>query len=207
MVEQHSETVDIGADARRMPVEHLGREIERGAGDGLALDAATRTACAEVHQHDPAAFFAHHVVRLDVAVREAGTMDRGERPAEVLADRGSLPGAQPSALAELFFEVPAVNQLHPGADAPIVLVCAVDLHHVLVADSRERPGLAQQPCAALGPADPIRLEQLEGDIPIEIGVVGAVDLGEGALAETPQQNQRSPTAQRLHPHRPRRRIP
>ena len=70
------------------PVEHFGRQVERRAGE--ARDAAragvAQLAGAEVHQDDAAALLAHHVLRLDVAMDEAGAVDGGERAAQILAD-------------------------------------------------------------------------------------------------------------------------
>ena len=69
-------------------------------------------------------------------------MHRGKRETHLLTDDDASPGlSRPPATA-----VPqrlALDQIHPEADAPVVLVCAVDGDDVRVPDAREPAGLVE----------------------------------------------------------------
>ena len=87
---EHAKAVDVGAEGGAAALEELGRDIRRRAGELRRGVCVGRTHTAEVHQHDPSAHLAHHVLRLDVAVHQAGTMERRQRAAQIDADPGDL---------------------------------------------------------------------------------------------------------------------
>src|SRR6185436_14915362 len=87
------EAVDIAPYRSRLALEQLRRHVQRRPCDAgrLAGGLGRRLGPgAEVEHHDAAAGLAHHVRRLDVAMNEAGVMDRGESPTQALADDGRL---------------------------------------------------------------------------------------------------------------------
>jgi hypothetical protein len=106
-----------------------------------------RLRAAEIHQHRAPAGLAHHVVRLDVAVQQPGGVEGGERAAEIDADAGHLASAQRPGVADHRAQGPPFDAVHPDADAALVLVGAVDRHHIRVPDPGEVAGLAQRSAA------------------------------------------------------------
>ena len=70
---------------------------QRGVCLLLIVEPAGGLGQAEVHQLDAAFRRDHHVLRLDVAVDDAGTVREGERVGELHRDLEPLPDRQPSA--------------------------------------------------------------------------------------------------------------
>ena len=97
------------------PRKQLGRQVERRPCDAaalrnLALDDLSR---AEVHQHQPAAGFAHDVLRLDVAVDQPGAVHRGHGAAQLAPDQRGLARAEgPWAWRMASSVRPAMNSIH-----------------------------------------------------------------------------------------------
>ena len=115
--QQHAEAVDI---ARwRMPgCPRTARAPCRAAcpTDLGVLPGVERPRAAEVHQDDAPADLAHDVVRLDVAVQQAGGVERRQRAAQIDADAGHFARAHRPALADHRGERLALDELHPDAD-------------------------------------------------------------------------------------------
>ena len=89
---------------------------------------------AEVHQHRPPALFAHDIVRLDVAVQQAGAMHRGQRAAQVQTDQRGFTRAEGPVRAQQLGERAPLDQLHPESDAAADVIRPVDGRHVRMAD-------------------------------------------------------------------------
>ena len=193
-VEQDSEAVDVGRARGRPPVEELGREIERRAGECRSTSRSAGRelrARAEVHQDRPAAFLAHDVLRLDVAVDEAAAVNRGERLAEIHADGRRFLSAQRAARAQLVFHRAAVDELHPQADEP--LDCSTPWTTTTLrwrTLARSDPSRSTRLESAAGVLGRDR-EELERDVAAE-RVAGAIDLGESSLADRFDHRERSP---------------
>ena len=100
---------------------------------------ASDFAGAEIHEHDPAAGFAHHVVRLDVAVQQPGLVHRGHGTAQIDADERSLLCAEHAAGGERLLERQTLDELHPETDGLVVLIDAVDRHDIRVAHASQQP--------------------------------------------------------------------
>ena len=92
---------------------------------------------AEVHQDDSAAELAHDVVRLDVAVQQAGGVKRGQRAAEIDPDAGRLARTHRSGNADHRGQRLALDVFHPDSDLLVVLIGAMDDDDVRVADACE----------------------------------------------------------------------
>ena len=142
-VEEHdADAVEIALDRGLLTAEDLGRQIERcpdetaGAGEILARP--------EVHEDDAPAGLAHDVLRLDVAVQQPGAVDRRERGADIQSDECRLARTERSAIGDELLERLASDELGPETDATVVLLGAVDLHDVLVAETGQTPGLFHQ---------------------------------------------------------------
>ena len=123
-----------------------------------------QSAGAEVHEDDAAAFLAHHVVRLDVAVDQPLGVDGGERAAQRPADDDRLVGAVGAARVDLGGQRPAVHELHPQADTALVLVGAVDDDDVGMLDAGEYAAFVEDPRGQIVAAEALR-QQLHGDVP------------------------------------------
>ena len=146
MEQQDAEAVDVALRRGVGAGEHFRREVERRAGDRRGLDRLVvleQQAGAEVHQHQAAAFFADDVLRLDVAMDEAGGVDGGERPAQVLAEQRGFAAAERALPLEQLLERVAADELHPQPDAAVVGVDAVHGDDVAVADARQQAAFVQ----------------------------------------------------------------
>ena len=145
------------AGARVRPGEDLRREIDGSPGEIPARGGrhdVQRTAGAEIHQHRAAPIRPHDVVRLDVAVQQAGAVHRGEGPAQIQSDDCRFAGAERPLLADDRVERPPLDQFHREADLVANPFRAKDPDHRLVADLREAPRFLQGPlvieCAGTG---------------------------------------------------------
>ena len=101
-----------------------------------------RPAGAEVHEHELPTVPPHDVVGFDVAVEHADRVHRRQRATELDADVDRLAGAEALRLGELF-ERPALHEIHPQTDAAVLVVGAVDAHHVRVPDLGQQPGFVE----------------------------------------------------------------
>ncbi len=192
VVEQHAEAVDVGGRGRRSAAQALGAQIQRRAGEQVESGCRRlhRSAGAEVHEDDAAALLAHHVVRLDVAVDEALGVDGGERAAQRPADDDRLVGAVRAAGVDLGGQRPAAHELHPQADAAVVLVGAVHDDDVGMLDAGEEAAFVEHPRGRIVAAE-ARRQQLHGDVAAE-RIDGPIDLRERAAADRFLEAQRAP---------------
>ena len=144
--QEDAEAVDVALRRGVGAGEHFRREVERRAGDRRGLHGFVvleQQAGAEVHQHEPAALFADDVLRLDVAMDEAGGVDRGQRPAQILAEQRRFAPAERALSLQQLFEGVAADELHPQADAAVVGVDAVHGDDVAVADAGQEAAFVQ----------------------------------------------------------------
>ena len=170
--------------------EHFRGQIERRAGDRGGLHGFVvleQQAGAEIHQHEPSALFADDVLRLDVAMDEAGGVDRRQRPAQVLAEQRRLAPAEGALPLEQLFEGVAADELHPQPDAAVVGVDAVHGDHVAVADAGQEPAFVQHLGGEQLRGSPARPQELHRDVAAQRFVEGpehfAVDAGADALLQ------------------------
>ena len=74
-------------------------------------------------------------------------MDGRERRAQIQADEGRFARAKRAARLDGLLERLAAHELHPQADAAVVLLGAVHLDDVRMTHAREPPRLFEQPRA------------------------------------------------------------
>ncbi len=91
-----------------------------------------------------------------------------------------------------------LDELHPQPDAIVVLLGAEHLHHVRVADAREPAGLLQDPIVSHARGLAFLVEQLERDVPVEIGVERAIHLARHALTDPLEHDEAAPPRAARH---------
>ncbi|MEZ4453185.1 MAG: hypothetical protein R3B09_27230 [Nannocystaceae bacterium] len=160
---------------------HLDREERLAAGQEVVggRRVGAEAGEAEVHHPHPPLVVDHQVVRLDVAVDQADRVGRREAAAGLGHDLEDLAPA-PGALREPGAEGAAVDELHRHPDLVAVDADVVDRDDRGVAELGQRLGLADEagPRVLLGghrPADRHRVEELERDFAVELGIGGGVD--------------------------------
>ena len=155
-------------------------------------DALQLAAGAEIHQHQPAVVGHHDVLRFDIAVQEAGRVDRRHRAAQLDADPCDLRRRKRRALAERLFERAALDELHPQADASVDAFSAVDGDDVRMADAGEEPAFFDD--RGRGPLGDVGRQQLQRDLAIQPGVPGAIDVAERAAPDAFEHAQVTPVS-------------
>ena len=129
---------------------------------------------------------AHHdVVRLEVAVHDAGLMGAAERFADL--DGGAQRVAQHERPAlDQRAQRAALDQLHGDEHHAVRLVHLVDRGDVGMGHRGGGPRLAQEAQPALFVVHPLPPQDLEGDTATELLVLGGVNLAHSALADLRQ---------------------
>ena len=136
---------------------------------------------AEVHEHDAAAPFPHHVARSHVAVQHVGGVQGSQRPGNRLAiDRDLLDAERPVGTDDVRQRA-AVDELHAQTEAAIVLGRVVDLDDVIVLDAGEQ---APFHAHAIGHT---AMKQFDRETAIQRGVTAQMHGAVTALADWPQQ--------------------
>ena len=126
---------------------------------------------------------------------EAGVVDGGERAAHVFADEHGFAGAERALQLQHVFERLSLHELHAEADAIFVLLDGEDADDVVLAHFRERAAFAQQLCAQAIVGD-VTMEDLDGDLPFELRIPGAIDAAEATFADLLEQMEAAPD---VHP--------
>ncbi len=187
--QQHAEAVEIALHRRALAAENLGREVERRPDE--AVGAGKLLAGAEIHEHQAPAALAHDVLGLDVAVQQPGAVHRRQRRAQIQADEGRFARAKWPARLNGLLERLAAHELHPQADAAVVLLGTIHLHDVPMTHTREPARLVEQPPVSFGMV-PLVVQQLERDFTVQRRIPRAVDLARRALADAIEERQASP---------------
>ena len=174
-------------------LEHLGREVQRRAGDGAGarLSIAQLQAGAEVHQHHPAAVLAHDVLGFDVAVHQSGRMDGCQRLTELLTDHGGLAGAARAFGEKQLLQRSPADELHAEPDPPVAFLRVVDDDDVRVLDTCQGARLVQHAVDETVVRPP-HMEELDRHFALQLRVAGTIDLAKGTLADKLQQFEASP---------------
>jgi hypothetical protein len=93
----------------------------------------------------------HDVVRLDVAVQQAGFVHRRDGTTQIDADPYRFTRRDRSVMTHTLGERPSTHELHPDADGVPGLLGAVDRDDVVVADAGEETTLMKDPCRRYPP--------------------------------------------------------
>src|SRR4030095_80382 len=78
---------------------------------------------------------------------------------------------------------PAFHQLHGNARDTVALVNRVDGHDVRVGDGRGGARLTHEPATPLGVGGELCRQELESDVPVELGVGGLPHHAHATLAD------------------------
>ncbi len=138
----------------------------------------------EVEDADPAVAPHHDVGRLEVAVHQLRAVRGGQRAGGVAEDAQDLADGARLLLDPGLDRAP-VDELHGDEDAVAEAADVVDGDDVGVADAGQRLGLAQQ----AQPGDlgilvgVLRLQQLDGDRPVQLGIARAIDDAHAAAGD------------------------
>jgi len=189
LVQEKAQGVEVGAAVRRQVREAFGRGVEHGADEHAGMREAQRLVGderhPEVHQLDVPVGGDEHVLRLDVPVEDARSVDGGERAGDLAAGvETEVLGDVPKLVQELPKRLP-LDELHREVEGGL----AIDLglagvegaHHVLVADATARLHLPLEAGAEPLPRDEVGVDDLERDR--AVGPLGAVDRAHAAGAE------------------------
>ena len=189
VIQENPDAVDVARDGCRLTAEHFRREVQRCACKPPSRSRSLRLsrACAEIHQHDPAAGLTHDVLALDVAMEESCLVHRGHGAAHVDADERRFVRAERPAFLKQLLERDAVDELHPQTERAIELVHAVHRHDVRMANARKQPPLLHD-CVRAGQ----RLQDFERHLAFEIRIPREVHRPEGASPDSSTQLQRTP---------------
>jgi hypothetical protein len=159
------------------------RSFEAGGAAGGGLGAGE----AEVEDADAAVVADHDVGGLEVAVDEAGGVGGGEALAG-LAEHGGELGEGPALALEPGVQGHAVDELHGDVDLAAEGADLVDADDVGVRQPGHGLGLAQEAGAGQVLAG-LGVEQLDGDLAVELLVVGGIDDAGAAAAELAQDGE------------------
>ena len=202
LVEGDAEAELIAVRADALVVVLLGGHVDGGADEGAAagdggerahaaglagdrgLVGGVEAGDAEVGDADAVVVADQQVVGLDVAVDEAGGVGRHEAAAGLHEHaQDLLPAAR--GLVEPAPHGAAGDEFHGDEDLTGVHADVVDGDDVGVGEAGEGLGLAQEEGLAVAGAVAVDLavHELDGDLAIELGVVGGVDDAHAAGAE------------------------
>ena len=120
-------------------------------------------------------------------MHQPGLVHGGHRPAQVNPDEHRVPRPQNAARRQHAAEREPVDELHPEADDPVMLIHTVHGHDIRMANARKQPAFADDLGRAAGLA-----QQLQGHAAFQRGVPREVDGPEVAMADLAANLQRSP---------------
>ena len=143
LVHDDAERVDIACGAKLLTLRLLRRNVVGGAQDGGGLRKAgvARASDAEVHDLDVAIGLDHDVLRLDVAVDDAGCVRNRQGLRNLRADFGNLALVDRAALLDGGFQVGAAQELHDDVVGFAIEAPVVNAHDVGALQARRRCGL------------------------------------------------------------------
>ena len=193
VIEQYADAVDVRPHACRVALEHFRGEVKRRAGQVAGATIGGLPSGAKVHQYDAVVLREHHVLGLDVSMKQARFMHGRHSAAYFDAHPQCALDAELGAGPEMLLERATVNELHPEPDLPADLLGAVNRHDVGVTDAGEQPSFVNDRRGALT-GERLRRQDLERDVPVQAGVPGAVDLTRGAGADSPEDMEMRPLA-------------
>ena len=197
VVQHAAQRVDVGAGSDRVAADLLGRHIVRRAHErrrhGDVAVAAVRVedlGQAEVQQLHALGLLAvkrgqhHHVGGLEVAVQHIDRVRHPQRARDLQPDPKHALEGQRALHVHHVLQREALEVLHhdvqlAGGELPVI----VHGHDVIVAGPRERRRLTHEALAQLHEHRDVAADDLDGDLAIEVDLVGEVDRAHAALAQ------------------------
>ena len=184
--QHHAGRVDVSARAGG-PAGHLLRRHVRDRADeqpGPGVPGhRQRPGQAEVGHLDPAVGGHQDVLRLDVAVHDAGGV-RGREAAEHAGhDLHRRRGGEPPAVPEQLLERAPGHVLHRQVQERAVGALVVDGDHVLLRQPRHRLGLADEPADEFLVPGQLGVHDLERHLAVQPRIGGPVDRGHPAVRD------------------------
>jgi hypothetical protein len=177
VMQQYADAVHLTAYGRWPPFEHFRREVHRCANQITGTSKVERLpAGSEIGQDDASIAIPDDVLALYVSMQQPGTMDGAQSAADCCPYSDQLVRGEWAIRCELLLERSALHELHPDTDASSDPFRPVDRYDVRVTDAREQTSLLDNgrlDCLAVFFGIP---EQLQGDVPVEPGIVSAVDV-------------------------------
>jgi hypothetical protein len=192
-VEHDAQAVNVAGGAQRLgvAVDLFRRQVRQRAnhhpGSGHPrVRGSAPAGQAEVHHHRFPALVHHHVGRLQVPVDDPRLVGHVQRPRH----QGGEVGRRRLGQAPFFLQ--PGQQGSSGKQRHRQVVNAVDLAHVVdraqvgVGEGGRDPGLAVEALERLGVGARAEAGDLEGHLPVELGVVGQVNPAHAALPQHPK---------------------
>jgi len=187
--QDHAQAEQVAAAIHHLPADLLGAHVGGGAheeailglqlagdaGGGLLDVAALGGGDAEVEDLDVPQFGDEKVVRLEVPVNDALVVGRGQAVGHRRRDFGGLAPGQAAPAQPVSEGLPG-EELHDQVGVSVLLPRVEDLHQVRVGQGGEDAGLPLETPEALHVLGEATGQDLHGHIPVQVGVVGPVDV-------------------------------
>jgi hypothetical protein len=184
--QHHPGRVDVTGGTGGSPGDLLGRHVadrpDEQPGPGVT-GRRQRPGQAEVGHLDPPLGGDQDVLRLDVAVHDAGRVRRRQPVEHARHDLERGRGGEPPAVPEQALQRAAGHELHRQVQERPVGALVEDRHHVLVRQPRHRLGLADEPAPELLVPGQLGVHDLERHLAVEPRVGGLVDGGHPAVRD------------------------
>ncbi len=182
--EHHPRRVHVRARARAVAGHLLGRQVGDGPDEQArpgVRGGRLRPGQAEVRHLQPAVGGQQDVLRLDVAVHDAGRVRGGQAVEHAGHDVQRRRRGEPAAFAEHLLERAPGHVFHGQVQKRPVGALVEDRDHVLVRQPRDRLGLADEPADELLVPGQLGVHDLERHLAVQPGVHGQVDGGHPAV--------------------------
>jgi hypothetical protein len=185
LVHHGADREDVGALVDPLAPDLLGRHVVRRAHDRPRLGhlGGAEPGQAEVHDLHRARGQQVDVRGLEVAVDDALGVGVGEAVADLLDHRELVLEPREGPARDDVLEVRALEQLHHEIDEPLLFVELEDGDDVAVVELRGGPRFPVEPLAERLVGAERRRDRLDGDVPVQDGVVGLVDLAHRPLTD------------------------
>ncbi len=125
-------------------------------------------------------------------MKKALFVDGRQRRTQILADASRFASPEWTAGLDDLLQRLADDELHPEADAVVMLLSPVDVDDVRVTEPRQTTPLVERPDIGVRAAEPVFAKQLQRHMPVQAGIPGAVHVGRGTLADSFEHDERSP---------------
>lgn len=185
LVEHDSQRPDVAPAVDFFPRRLLRRHVRRGPERRVGLrepGVPAQFRQAEIQYLGHAVVCHHDVGRLDVPVDDPLLVGFVQAFSDLDCERENvIDGERP--LLDPVLESPALDKFHRDEGSAVVFIDLVDRADVGMVEGGRRPGFVYEAGLGVFIAREIGVEELEGDGPFELRVLGLVDHAHPALAE------------------------